>query len=445
MSFMGKILIQIPLVTWRDGRPRFWPSAAQRALGYRGEDLRHGPAGEWYTLAQAIAWSNARQAEIAEKRARLKDGAALPATIRRQTLAGQAPRLSSLGHMVESFLDQPRLRGEALQQGKMRRAALSANTIRYYRQGRALLERFSDGRVWAMSAAGFGPLGLATLFADIEEAHGLAQARCCRALLSVAFKHGVMNRMVAKNPVAAIETTLPMPAPRIRYGAIEEMDHLVKVADAIGLPDIGDAILLGLFTGQRQNDRLALEGGQVTGDGILFRQKKKHGQPLLIPLAPELAARLADGRARRREWRVNWPHVLLCEATRRPWEADWYRKNFRLVRVAAATGQAERGEDGKLSATSVTVLAGVDVPARLTAAGLAAMPSLADFRDQDLRDTAVTRLALAGCNKFEIASITGHSLKSIDEILKHYLGMHPELGRSAIGKLVTWMGRQERS
>jgi len=452
MSFMGKIVVHIPLVTWRDGRPRFWPSAAQRALGYKGEDLRHGPpnrdgrpSGEWFTLAEAQDWSNARQAEIAAKRGRIAGGAATPAAVRRATRAGQAHSLSSLAHMAESFLDQPRLKGEAFAQGKKRRAPLSANTIRYYRQARNLLQQFHDGRVWIMPAAGFTPLGLETLFSDIEEAHGLAQARCVRAFLSVAFKFGVMKRMVPGNPVAQIESTLPMPAPRIRYGSVEEMDHLVKVADALGLPDIGDAILLGLFTGQRQNDRLALEGGQVTGDGILFRQKKKHGQPLLVPLAPELAARLADARARRREWRVNWPHVLLCDAMRRPWEADWYRKNYRLVRIAASTGDVERGQDGKPTAPAVTVFGQRSVPDMLAAAGLAPMPSLVDFRDQDLRDTAVTRLALAGCSKFEIAAITGHSLQSIDDILKHYLGMHPELGRSAIGKLVAWMGRQSRT
>lgn len=65
---------------------------------------------------------------------------------------------------------------------------------------------------------------------------------------------------------------------------------------------------------------------------------------------------------------------------------------------------------------------------------------VAGFRDRDLRDTAVTWLGLAEVDKFGIASITGHSLKSIDTILSHYLGLHPELARTAIGKLVKWRG-----
>jgi hypothetical protein len=40
----------------------------------------------------------------------------------------------------------------------------------------------------------------------------------------------------------------------------------------------------------------------------------------------------------------------------------------------------------------------------------------------DLRGTAVTRLALVGCTEAEIASITGHSLRDVRSILDaHYL------------------------
>ena len=69
-------------------------------------------------------------------------------------------------------------------------------------------------------------------------------------------------------------------------------------------------------------------------------------------------------------------------------------------------------------------------------------PSLADKRDQDLRDTAVTWLARAGATLPEIASITGHSLASIHAIMKHYLAMTPELGDAGIDKLIAWMERE---
>jgi integrase len=54
----------------------------------------------------------------------------------------------------------------------------------------------------------------------------------------------------------------------------------------------------------------------------------------------------------------------------------------------------------------------------------------------DLRGTAVTRLALAGCTEPEIATITGHSLRGVRAILDtNYLSRDPALGESAIQKL----------
>ena len=40
---MAKLRIRITHVSWRDGRPRFQPSAQLREEGWKGEDLRHGP------------------------------------------------------------------------------------------------------------------------------------------------------------------------------------------------------------------------------------------------------------------------------------------------------------------------------------------------------------------------------------------------------------------
>jgi integrase len=54
----------------------------------------------------------------------------------------------------------------------------------------------------------------------------------------------------------------------------------------------------------------------------------------------------------------------------------------------------------------------------------------------DLRGTAVTRLALAGASEAEIATVTGHSMRSVRAILDtHYLARDPALGESAILKL----------
>lgn len=444
MSSMGKVQIHIPLVTWRDGRPRFFASAVHRALGYKGEDLRHGPrdadgrpVGPWFSLDETIAWSAARQAELAERRRAIAAGE----TTARKTANGlqraRAAGLLTVSQLVEKFLDQPRMKGQAQVEGRKSRRPVKPNTLRYYRAAAAALERHNGGRVWHEAAAAVSSTALDGILDRVEVESGLAVARSVRALLSAAYGFGVRKGQVAQNPVERTET-LPALAPRLRCGEPAEMAAFIKGCDALGFPDVADSVLLGLMSGQRQNDRLALTDGQVTAEGILFRQGKKHGQPLLIPVAdPEWIARLAAMRARRRDWRVNYPHVLIDERKRRPWNEHDYRKVFRVLRTAIATGGLE-AVAGRPTVMAKQLLGGVDIRARLAAAGVEVTPSLKDFRDQDLRDTAVTWLARAGCSKLEIAAITGHSLKSIDEILKHYLGLHPELARSAMAKMVAW-------
>jgi hypothetical protein len=56
----------------------------------------------------------------------------------------------------------------------------------------------------------------------------------------------------------------------------------------------------------------------------------------------------------------------------------------------------------------------------------------------DLRGTAVTRLALVGCTEAEIAAITGHTLRNVRSILDaNYLHCDPALADNTIHKLET--------
>lgn len=438
MSVMGRVEISIPLVTWRDGRPRFIPGAAARALGFKGEDLRHGKAGPWFSLEEAIDWSRIRVADIEAKRAAIAAGETTP-----KKLANAAARdragLLTVGQLVDKFLDNPRMKGVAQVDGKKRRQPLAPATVRGYAGSARLLRNFDSGAVWVAPAGDLTARALSGIIDKVEVRHGLAQTRALRAMLSACHawaKSKAAGYLVRFNPVAELEETLPVLPPRLRIGSVPEMTHFVAVCDALGFPDMGDSIVLGLYTAQRQGDRLALEDHRITPEGIRFEQHKKRGAALLIPQIEILRLRLEAAVARRRPWRLNHPHVLIDEHQRRPWAAEWYRKVFRVLRQAAAFGTLAglKAVDRKVA----RLLGLADVEARLAAAGLQAMASLADFRDQDLRDTAVTWLALAGCSKWEIHSITGHSLKSIDEILKHYFGAHPDLARSGMAKLEAW-------
>lgn len=417
--FMGKILVKIPLVTWRDGRPRFVPGPRLRKppFSMKGEDLRHGKDGPWFTLTEAMAWSEQRQALIATL------SSATPRQAR-QIRAGATG--DTVGQLFSHFLAAPRMNGKTVQQGRMIRRPLAENTVENYKKAARVIERLDDGRIWNAPAAATTPTVWSGVFEKLEIKHGLSSTRNARAGASAMFTWAIsVQRFKGAHPIKAIDGTLPVPEARTRFGSTEEIAHFILAADLIGRPEIGDSIALGVWTGQRQNDRLALTEAQETPDGILMRQNKKGGQPLLIPPAPQLKARLNAVRARRKGWKVDYPFLVVDERAQAPFKRDWYVHTFARVRAFAATGKGKHERTGE-------------------AVEIEPMPSLATLRDQDLRDTAVTWLALAGCTIPQIASITGHSLKTIENVLKHYLGMHPELARTAIGKLVAWHeGKEE--
>jgi integrase len=148
------------------------------------------------------------------------------------------------------------------------------------------------------------------------------------------------------------------------------------------------ALKLALWTGQRQGDLLRLPWSSYDGEYIRLRQSKggarvviKVGAPLKVTLdaAPKLST------------------IILTNARGTPWKPDSFR---------ASWGTACK----RAGVVGVTF--------------------------HDLRGTAVTRLALAGCTEAEIATITGHSLRSVRAIIDiHYLARDPALGDSAIAKL----------
>jgi integrase len=61
--------------------------------------------------------------------------------------------------------------------------------------------------------------------------------------------------------------------------------------------------------------------------------------------------------------------------------------------------------------------------------------AVTELRRQDLRRTAVIRLFEAGCNTGQIASITGHTLQQVENILETYFVRTKTMGDAAILKL----------
>jgi hypothetical protein len=98
------------------------------------------------------------------------------------------------------------------------------------------------------------------------------------------------------------------PDGRVVLITLPEFLAVVAAGDAAGRPSIGDAQYLGLFTGQRLVDRLAMmDEGLV--DGRRHLRQSKTGQFVAIKEAPQLAARLALAR---RRVSCSTPRATIC-------------------------------------------------------------------------------------------------------------------------------------
>jgi integrase len=149
-------------------------------------------------------------------------------------------------------------------------------------------------------------------------------------------------------------------------------------------------LLLALWIGQRQGDLLRLPWSAYYGTHIRLRQSKT-GARVLIPVGAPLKAALDKAAKDKRST------IILINSDGKPWTSDGFRASWRKACAAA-------GIEG--------------------------------LTFNDLRGSAVTRLALAGCTEAEIATITGHTLRDVRSILDaNYLHRDPALAESAIRKL----------
>jgi integrase len=163
-----------------------------------------------------------------------------------------------------------------------------------------------------------------------------------------------------------------------------EIIQILKSASA----ELQLALMLALWTGQRQGDLIGLTWSAYDGTHIRLTQSKSN-KPLVVRVGFPLKALL--DRTKRRS-----THVL-TNSRGVPWTSDGFRTSW-----------------GKLCDRV----------------------GIKDLTFHDLRGSTVTRLALEGSPPQEIASVTGHSLSDVCDILeKHYLGERAGLAEMAIKRL----------
>jgi integrase len=213
---------------------------------------------------------------------------------------------------------------------------------------------------------------------------GRRQADYAWTVLARVLSWGLDRGLVAENPCAR-GGRLYRSGARAEsvWTAIDEAAFLERAPAHLHL-----ALSLALWLGQRQGDLLRLPWSAYDGTHIRLRQSKT-GVRVVVPVGAPLKAAL-DATPKRST-------IILTNSDGKPWTSDGFRASW-----------------GKACKTAGVV--GVTF--------------------HDLRGTAVTRLALAGCTEAEIATITGHSLRSVHAILDtHHLSRDPALAESAIRKL----------
>ncbi|TPN57145.1 hypothetical protein [Mesorhizobium sp. B1-1-7] len=445
-------------VSWRDGRPRFQPGPELRAAGFKGTDMRWPDGdpigwkpvalkpgakntGRWFSRGEAVDWSDAFCKDIDKA----KTPAAAPIATGPRTAK---PKFYTVGQLFEDWF-RTGLKFQLPQDEAERQRQIAARiiyapkTIRDYRQKARVLEEH-DPSLYASPVDALSQPVMLGVYEGLVGARGLSTARGAIATLSIALSWGkrrgktTFRENQGVNP--AQDLAMSTPPPRIRFGTRTEIETLVRVGDHMGLPVVGDMTLLGLWSGQRQGDRLKLEDRGLHKGRRLFRQAKT-GAIVSVLEAPELERRLTASLERRRAAKAEallkadpeeraaierrFKRVILNEhfdkrygkCLWQPFQGQHYSHLFARVRDIAVAGiRAENGTDWLIKPC----------------------PSLADFQEPDLRDTAVTWLALAGCTIPEICAITGHSLNSATRVLKHYLAIHPEMADAAIRKMVAW-------
>ena len=213
------------------------------------------------------------------------------------------------------------------------------------------------------------------------------QADYAWTVLSWILKWGVMRGKIRVNPCKDFGSRLYSASRADKvWSAEDEALFLAKSAARLHLP-----LLLALWTGQRQGDLLKLPWSAYDGKFIRLRQSKT-GVRVTIPVGMPLKIAL-DAAAK-----VKKGPIILVNSDGVPWTSDGFRSSWRKACAAAGV-------------VGVTF--------------------------HDLRGSTVTRLALAGATEAEIATITGHKIGDVRNILDKYLDRDPALAESAIRKLET--------
>jgi hypothetical protein len=290
----------------------------------------------------------------------------------------------------------------------------------YRNKAKVFLVTFGDVPVAALSRK-----ILKNWWRQLYRERGHAMANGILAVARAILTHARNEEWIAINP--AFDLQITSTEPRLVLWLPYEIEAVLTAADEMGFPFVGDAVAIAVHSGQRLGDVLAMPP-RIFETRIRLKQFKR-GALIDIPMTRQLEERIGLVRAR---WAAT---DVVARATMvtgnegaefRGQGQSRFSSYFRRVRARAAQLVAEGRFGPKATNRSPDELAG----------------ELLAKHFQDLRDTAVTRLALAGATMTEISSVTGHAIASATAIIRHYMVMQPEMADTAIAKLQAWLDKE---
>jgi integrase len=377
--------LSIPYLKLRGGRPRWEPGPHLRQAGFKGRDLKD-QSGDWLADDAAIAAARILNDEVTTWRTGKQ---------RRRTPAPVA-HARSCNRLWEAWQTSP----------KYQRLARGTR-LDYAVKIKPFLAEFGEAPV-----AAIGKHNIYAWWQELYRDRGHAMANGIVAVVRSMLSHASRLGWITTNP--ARELGLETVAPRLVLWLPAEISALVASADSLGWPSIGDGIIIALHSGQRISDVLALPSRIFEANRIRLTQAKTAAM-VDAPMTPALRSRVATMRARQTTAQagltvVDLNRPLILSEQGEAYQRSWFSQQFAKVRAHAAKTSGQ--------------------------------PDILNKNVQDLRDTAVTRLALAECDLVQISAITGHSIQSIPQILKHYLVMQPAMADAAISKLSNWLEKE---
>lgn len=267
---------------------------------------------------------------------------------------------------------------------------------------------------------------------DTEPSQAHQWYRTCRAMFNktqLIYDDATHPGYVAEllNPFAKLD--IEMPKAKLIVWPVAAVEAAVAIADLAGRPSLGDAITCMYWLGTRRQDWMRWPPTIFDTPYLAWETKKtKEDVTIQWDMVPALKARIDQAKARMQASAVRATTFFHDDATGLPWQEDTFFDGFNDLR-------------DRLVATHPSFVTRYAV--KLLDHDPMRLPT-GELTMRTLRHTCITALHDAGASREQIRSVTGHSLKTIDEILDRYTKLTVDQSSAALGKRLEWEANKEK-